>query len=119
MTNEEHIIGLKVIKPYLQNQMKKLNYEGLGEQDAYEIGETIDAAIEALQKQISKKPEINIRYSSGLVCPNCNSGFPKNEYIPFWLDCNRGSDDREGVYDFINVAKYCPICGQRIDWEEE
>lgn len=49
MTNEEHINGLKGIKPFLQGFFLKENYEGCGELDAREVGETIDVAIYALE----------------------------------------------------------------------
>ena len=49
MTREEHIIGLNVMKPYLQKKMREINYEGLGELDALEVGKTIDFAIEAIE----------------------------------------------------------------------
>ena len=57
-------------------------------------------AIEALEKQLPKKPDI-MDYILGDVnfkCPTC-----KSEYI-----CEKG-------YEHF----YCPNCGQKIDWSEE
>ena len=56
-------------------------------------------AIEALEKQLPKKPDI-MDYILGDVnfkCPTC-----KSEYI-----CEKG-------YEHF----YCPNCGQRLDWSE-
>lgn len=57
------------------------------------------AAIEALEKQLPKKPDI-MDYILGDInfkCPTC-----KSEYI-----CEKG-------YEHF----YCPNCGQRLDWSE-
>lgn len=54
MTNEEHIEGLKGIKPFLQKKMREINYQGMGELDAKEIGETIDKAIEEHLKDMKQ-----------------------------------------------------------------
>ena len=57
-------------------------------------------AIEALEKQLPKKPDI-MDYILGDInfkCPTC-----KSEYI-----CEKG-------YEHF----YCPNCGQKIDWSEE
>lgn len=57
----------------------------------------IDMAIEALEKQIPKKPiksDREIRYCEVWECPNC--GFE-------WSS---------------RVVDYCYKCGQRIDWSE-
>ncbi len=48
-------------------------------------------AIEALEKQIQKKPLNNIEYPS---CPSCNRAF--------YFGC---------------IDKYCSECGQAIKWE--
>ena len=56
-------------------------------------------AIEALEKQLPKKPDI-MDYILGDInfkCPTC-----KSEYI-----CEKG-------YEHF----YCPNCGQRLDWSE-
>jgi hypothetical protein len=57
-------------------------------------------AIEALEKQIPKKPikskEQAIRYTASYVCPTCKMGFTGT-----------------------GIADYCYHCGQRLDWEEE
>ncbi len=58
-----------------------------------------DIAIEALEKQIPKKPiiseEQHIRYVTTFECPACN-----------------------GKFTGFGVAKYCYRCGQALDWSE-
>lgn len=62
--------------------------------------EALDVAIQALEKQIPKKPIKKER--SGIVYCVCGNfiGYksPKNGKIPF---------------------KYCPNCGQKLDWSNE
>lgn len=61
--------------------------------------EHCNTAIEALEKQLPKKPDI-MDYILGDInfkCPTC-----KSEYI-----CEKG-------YEHF----YCPNCGQRLDWSE-
>lgn len=102
MTYEEHIVGLKGIKPFLQEQMRLINYEGLGEFDAKEIGETIEAAISAVEKQIPKEPK------DCLLSPL----FPDSH----WWRCPVCDADLEIGDGYVEVeVKYCPDCGQAID----
>ena len=59
----------------------------------YETYEAVDIAIQALEKQIPKKPITDDRYIM-YICPCCN--------------------------DFIKVShNYCPNCGQELDWSDE
>ena len=52
--------------------------------------EALKVAIQALEKQIPKKPKTDDRYVM-YICPCCN--------------------------DFIKVShNYCPNCGQRLNW---
>lgn len=92
-----------------------LNHCGKNRSSVYvpECVEAIKTAIDALSRQIPKKPMIkrektitHINYSTGygerkeihyriLICPECKS--------------------------YIRLAKksnFCPICGQAIDWSE-
>lgn len=65
-----------------------------------EYYEAMELAIEALDKQIPKKPVSKYKYRDGEnVCPSCET---ENRYriVMFW-------------------EKFCPDCGQAIDWEEE
>lgn len=55
--------------------------------------EAIDVAINALEKQIPKKPKTDDRYVM-YICPCCN--------------------------DFIKVShNCCQNCGQKLDWSDE
>jgi len=92
-----------VVKPFLQKRMRELNYEGMGEIDAKEVGETVDVAIEALEKRVMKKPtfEADGYYNGELVyetwiCPSCDERYEVE------------NDD----------YKFCPNCGQAIDWSK-
>ena len=55
-----------------------------------------DKAINTLEKQIPKKP-ILLRKFHDLRCPVCK-GYVETE---------------------VDEYRYCPTCGQRIDWSEE
>ena len=55
------------------------------------LQESIDMAIKALEKQIPKKPTDRCMYKE---CPAC------------------------GEVE-IEFCKYCPSCGQNLDWSEE
>ena len=57
------------------------------------FGEALTIAINALEKQIPKKPKTDDRYVM-YICPCCN--------------------------DFIKVShNCCQNCGQRLDWSDE
>ena len=70
-----------------------------------ELKEAIRMSIQALEKQIPKKPYIqqDDRNNDCLECPSCDS------FIGYEYDC------RDEHYQ-IN---YCPCCGQAIDWSDE
>ena len=59
--------------------------------------EEIEIAIDALEKQIPKKPiatdEQHIRYSMNYICPLCGKHFSGT-----------------------GIASYCYHCGQALDW---
>ena len=61
--------------------------------------EEIETAINALEKQIPKKPipteEQHIRYSMSYVCPLCGHYFSGT-----------------------GIANYCYHCGQALDWKD-
>lgn len=75
----------------------KSNYPTSG---YYMLCEALDTAIEALEKQLSKKVDI-MDYPLGDInfrCPVC-----KSEYI-----CEKEHEHF-----------YCPTCGQKLDWTVE
>ena len=66
---------------------------GLSNEAAKRVVEARDMAIQAIEKQIPKKPKTDDRYVM-YICPCCN--------------------------DFIKVShNYCPNCGQKLDWSDE
>lgn len=73
----------------------KSNYPTSG---YYMLCEALDIAIEALEKQLPKKPkqadEQRIRYCTTHVCPGCGKEFT-------------------GM-----VSEYCYHCGQRIEYDD-
>lgn len=58
-------------------------------------GEEMDIAINALEKQIPKKPFIHGIEKYRATCPNCNK----------WLETH-------------SSKIFCPYCGQMIDWSD-
>ena len=72
---------------------------GYQKDDACENCE-INLAIKAIDKQIPKKPVSKYKYRAGEnVCPSCETE-NRCRIVMFW-------------------EKFCPDCGQAIDWEEE
>ena len=60
----------------------------------------IDEAIKAMEKQIPKKPVSKYKYRDGEnVCPSCET------------------ENRCRIV--MSWEKFCPDCGQAIDWEVE
>lgn len=69
--------------------------------------EVCDIAIEALEKQIPKKPKKEILTSNAFTqwrkynCPNCG-----------YFLCSGSSKP-------VSAQPHCHLCGQAIDWSEE
>lgn len=99
---EDTIENLKLIKECVKEIVRKANLDGKGEEDCNEAKFDFDRAIEALEKQIPKKPYIqqDDRNNDCMECPSCDS------FIGYEYDC------RDGHYQ-IN---YCNYCGQKLDW---
>lgn len=74
--------------------LKGLNERSSKESDLFKErhGKNFDIAIQALEKQIGKKPEI-INYGTN-ICAECQC-------------------------DLLRCESYCPECGQKIDWGDE
>ena len=67
----------------------KSNYPTSG---YYMLCEALDTAIEALEKQLPKKPVLKRKaYGGIMVCPICEAS---------------------------DSGKYCRYCGQKLDWSE-
>ena len=73
---------------------------GLNNKTAKRVSEAKKIAIQALEKQIPKKPVKSenqvVRYANTYYCPICNLGITGT-----------------------NIAKWCYHCGQKLDWSEE
>lgn len=70
------------------------------------LQESIDMAIQALEKQIPKKP---IRHTAweNFKCPACGSA----EIVQY--------DTEYREYDKDCKFEYCSDCGQKLDWGDE
>ena len=82
-----------------EEAIKQLNSIAIYHFDKY-TANAIDMAIDALEKQIPKKPIIRktkdyFGYVGYILCPNC-----------------------EKVEFGFNQPCFCDYCGQAIDWEE-
>ena len=66
--------------------------------------EALDVAIQALEKQIAKKVKIE-----QWIYTKCDCGFDFSEH------------HGDGYYSIPieNKTKYCPNCGQKLDWSDE
>lgn len=93
---EDTIENLRELKNIIQKQVREANCDGKGAQDAFEVGFDFDRAIEALEKQIAKKPVI-YKGTNRADCPICGMTV-------------RGIDKPFG--------DFCSKCGQRLDWSE-
>ena len=81
-----------------EEAIKQLNSIAIYHFDKYTTY-AIDLALEALEKQIPKKP---LHMHKNYYCPIC-----KEDGWMLWDDAIPNDMD-----------KYCGICGQAIDWEE-
>lgn len=95
MTESETIEKLKNMRLFMQIIDK--NSEHKFAEDDYKANEM---AIQALEKQIPKKPVKSekqvVRYANTYYCPICNLGITGT-----------------------NIAKWCYHCGQKLDWSDE
>ena len=74
--------------------------------------ETLDMAIQALEKQIPKKPNKTIDSSWGIkkevhVCPACDYYLTEVHFIA------------QQKIESNKKITYCETCGQAIDWSDE
>lgn len=67
---------------------------GLNDEAAKRVSEAKNIAVQALEKQVSKKPDFTEDKEFAL-CPCCNG---------------------KGL---LNKQKYCDNCGQKLDWSDE
>lgn len=102
MTNEE---AIKELKEVLKEDRETYQDFFINQGYAYD-GEikrgllALDKVIEALEKQIPKKPERDEEYPLGRVCPKCCAYLGNVQFISSNHD-------------------YCERCGQALDWSGE
>lgn len=95
MAENEAIEKLKNMRLFMQIEDKSNDCKFT--EDDYKANEM---AIQALEKQIPKKPVKSekqvVRYVNTYYCPICNLGITGT-----------------------NIAKWCYHCGQKLDWSDE
>ena len=96
---EDTIENLNEIKEILKVKLINENLDGKASDDVKELEFDFDRAINALEKQIPKKPIKSenqvVRYVNTYYCPTCELGITGT-----------------------NIAKWCYHCGQKIDWSD-
>ena len=77
---------------------------GLSDKATKRVVEARNMAIQALEKQIAKKVKIE-----QWIYTKCDCGFEFSEH------------HGDGYYSIPieNKTKYCPNCGQKLDWSDE
>ena len=92
-------LGVKEAIEYLRRHFDDRFFDGM-----FDARSAQKKAIDALEKQIPKKPDLegdgydengNLIYDTG-YCPNCRHIF-------------------EVYYD---ATRHCPVCGQALDWSD-
>lgn len=102
MKENEAIEKLKNMRLYMQITDK--NNDCKFTEDDYKANET---AIQALEKQIPKKPIFNHNLSDTLSLFHCECG-----------NAIKVSHDI-GIMNNNNAPNYCSKCGCRLDWSDE
>lgn len=79
--------------------------------------EAMDAAIEAFEKQIPKKPNKAIDHTWGTekevpVCPVCDYYITPVQFIDMTICETTGKCEKPKV-------TYCDVCGQAINWSDD
>jgi hypothetical protein len=78
-----------------------------GEIHSQVLRDAVDVAIQALEKQIPKRPIFNHNLSDTLSLFHCECG-----------NAIKVSHDIE-IMDNNNAPNYCSKCGCRLDWSDE
>lgn len=78
-----------------------------GEIHSQVLRDAVDVAIQALEKQIPKRPIFNHNLSDTLSLFHCECG-----------NTIKVSHDI-GIMDNSNAPNYCSKCGCRLDWSDE
>lgn len=92
------------IENAIENLKRLISGDCTGNQ--YDFREEIETAIIFLEKEKSKKPLRSPKNKYKYCCPRCGFGFCHKE------------EDLYLIYDY-GMYRYCPECGQRIEWWAE
>ena len=121
---EDTIENLNEIKENFKVILINKNLDGKASDDVKELEFDFDRAINALEKQIPKKPilkhDVSVMHlnmgnkphqwkrleSDNWHCPECDSFVGERVYV-----CSKVHDQRK--------KKYCDNCGQKLDWSDE
>lgn len=95
-TPEDALKQLRESKDYM---LWKYGREDSGLDDYFDMVETAEIALE---KQVGKKPKFLHMLSDTLFKTRCDCGYV------FTADIN-----------YAKNIKYCPYCGQKLDWSDE
>ena len=107
MTNREAIVHMEEIRPKTCKMVDGRLKGGFPDHDS-DAGKAIDMAIEALEKQMPKKPNYVPDDDTCVYyhweCPECGNYY--------------GNSIKKGIRALYgNRAAYCSRCGQCLDWE--
>ena len=103
MTKEQAIKLLGEVTS--REEINRLKQEGLDKETILDIiQEALDMGIEALEKQIAKKP--------------INAELLEMHYIDDDVKIMYGDCAVCGFNVHSDICDYCPNCGQKIDWSE-
>lgn len=100
---EDTIENLNEIKENFKVILINKNLDGKASDDVKELEFDFDRAINALEKQIPKKVKIE-----QWIYTKCDCGFEFSKH------------HGDGYYSIPieNKTKYCPNCGQKLDWSD-
>ena len=101
---EDTIENLNEIKENFKVILINKNLDGKASDDVKELEFDFDRAINALEKQIPKKVKIE-----QWIYTKCDCGYEFSKH------------HGDGYYSIPleNKTKYCPNCGQKLNWEIE
>ena len=106
MTNKEAIVHMEEIRPKKCKMVDGRLQGGFPDHDS-DAGQAIDMAIDAIGKQVPKKPMFSHNLSDTLSVFRCECG-----------NAIKVSHD-VGIMNNNNAPNYCSKCGCRLDWSED
>ncbi len=109
---EKAIIGMQGLKEVLPPLLLKINYEGLGKEDALELSEHLDLAIQSLREKAGRDKG----------CEFCRNGektehIDNDSLIKFWIYKDKlvvAAEIGGERIEFARKIKFCFMCGRRL-----